>query len=216
MVFGLVDLVGIDLMPHLADSLLSTLPKGDAYRDLFKDYPFVHQMIEAGYTGRKGKGGFYRLNPDAPKGAKEKQALALSADTFSEGQYMKADKPKLESVKAGKKGLRAVVETDDEGGRYAWAVLKQVLHYAASLVPEIADNIADVDEAMRLGYNWKKGPFEMIDALGPKWFAEKLAGEGMSVPPRSGAGRGRDILQGGRRRGSLFWNRWRVPSNSAA
>ena len=78
-VFGLIDLVGIDLMPKLAESLLSTLPKDDAYRDTFVDYSFVHQMIDAGYTGRKGKGGFYRLNPDAPKGVKEKQAVDLGA-----------------------------------------------------------------------------------------------------------------------------------------
>lgn len=182
-VFGLIDLVGVDLMPYLATSMLSTLPEKDAYRDIYQDYPFVQQMIDAGYNGRKGKGGFYRLNPDAPKGTKEKQALDLKADSFSEEQYRKADKPKLESVKAGKQGLRAVVETDDEGGRYAWKVLAQTLAYAASLVPEIADDIAKVDEAMRLGTNWKFGPFEMIDRLGPKWFADKLKEEGIDVPP---------------------------------
>lgn len=180
-VFGLIDLVGIDLMPKLADSLLSTLPKDDEYHKIFTDYPFVHQMIEAGYTGRKGKGGFYRLDPEA-KGKKVKQALRLSADRFDEGQYQKADKPKLLSVDAGREGLRAVVETDDEGGVYAWKVLSKTLAYAASLVGEIADTVFDIDEAMKLGYNWKKGPFEMIDALGPKWFAEKLSEEGIAVP----------------------------------
>lgn len=181
-VFGLIDLVGIDLMPHLAKSMLSTLPENDLYRTKYEDHKFVHQMIEAGYTGRKGKGGFYRLDPDAGK-ARVKQALSLNADKFSEDQYKKADKPKLDSVSAGRKGLRAVVETDDEGGRYAWAVLSQTLFYAASLVPEIADDIWSVDEAMRLGYNWKKGPFEMMDDLGPKWFADKLTEEGYDVPP---------------------------------
>jgi 3-hydroxyacyl-CoA dehydrogenase len=180
-VFGLIDLVGIDLMPKLADSLLSTLGKDDEYRKLFKDYGFVHGMIKAGYTGRKGKGGFYRLNPD-PKVKKEKQALKISADNFEESQYQKSDKPKLASVDAGRAGLKAVVSTDDEGGRYAWKVLSKTLAYAASLVPEIADNIADVDEAMKLGYNWKFGPFEMIDALGPQWFAEQLSKEKIAVP----------------------------------
>lgn len=180
-VFGLIDLVGIDLMPKLSASLLSTLAQDDEYRKIFEDFPFVHQMIEAGYTGRKGKGGFYRLNPDAVA-KKEKQALKLNADKFSEDMYAKADKPKLLSVDAGRAGLRAVVETDDEGGRYAWEVLKQTLAYAASLVPEIAGTIFDVDEAMKLGYNWKKGPFEMIDDLGPAWFAAKLKEDGMAVP----------------------------------
>lgn len=181
-VFGLLDLIGIDLMPHLAESLLSTLPKEDKYRSIYVDHPFIHQMIEAGYTGRKGKGGFYRLDPDAPKGKRIKQALPLDAKKFDEGGYKKANKPKLESVSAGRKGLRAVVETDDEGGRYAWKVLSRTLQYAASLVPEITDTVLRADEAMHLGCNWKMGPFEMMDALGPKWFADKLEAEGMEVP----------------------------------
>ncbi|PJB72416.1 MAG: 3-hydroxyacyl-CoA dehydrogenase [Alphaproteobacteria bacterium CG_4_9_14_3_um_filter_47_13] len=180
-IFGLIDLVGIDLMPHLSESLLSSLPDNDWYRRIFKDHPFIHQMIEAGYTGRKGKGGFYRLNPD-PKARKEKQALALQTGSFAESHYKKAEKPNLPSLEAGRHGLRAVVESGDEGGRYAWAVLSKTLAYAASLVPEIADDIAAVDEAMRLGYNWKKGPFEMIDDLGAAWFVEKLAQEKIDIP----------------------------------
>jgi 3-hydroxyacyl-CoA dehydrogenase len=176
-VFGLIDLVGVDLMPHLAESLLSTLPENDQYRKIFKDYGFINGMIKAGYNGRKGKGGFYRLTPD-----KVKQALRINADGFEEAYYVKADKPKLASMDAGKKGLRAVVETDDEGGRYAWKVLRDTLVYAANLVPEIADSVAEVDEAMRLGTNWKSGPFQMIDALGAKWFADKLRAEGIAVP----------------------------------
>ena len=182
-VFGLIDLVGVDLMPYLSNSMLSTLPQDDQYRKIYQDYGFVKQMIEAGYNGRKGKGGFYRLNPDAPKGEKEKQTLQLDKDKFDEIQYRKSEKPKLDSVSAGKKGLRAVVETDDIGGHYAWKVLSQTLAYAASLVPQIADDIAAVDEAMKLGTNWKFGPFEMIDQLGPKWFADKLRAENMAVPP---------------------------------
>ena len=184
-VFGLIDLVGIDLMPKLADSLLSTLSKDDEYRKIFIDYPFVHKMIEAGYTGRKGKGGFYRLNPDSPKGDKEKQALAIQEDGFEESHYEKSNKKAAESlgsVGAGKKGLRAVVEAEDAGGAYAWAVLSKTLAYAASLVGEIADTVYDIDEAMKLGYNWKKGPFEMMDDLGPAWFAKKLGEEGIKVP----------------------------------
>lgn len=180
-IFGLVDLVGIDLMPHLAKSLLSTLPENDQYRKIFTDYAFIHGMIAAGYTGRKGKGGFYRLNPD-PKAKKEKQALRIVADKFDESQYARADKPKPAAAEAGKQGIRAVVETPDAGGAYAWAVLSQTLAYAASLVPEIADDVAKVDEAMKLGYNWKMGPFEMIDALGPAWFAAQLKESGMAVP----------------------------------
>lgn len=176
-VFGLIDLVGVDLMPHLADSLLSTLSKDDPYQKIYKDYPFIDGMIKAGYTGRKGKGGFYRLGE-----GKVKQALRINPDAFDESHYVTAAKPKLASMDAGKKGLRAVVETDDQGGKYAWKVLRDTLVYAASLVPDIADSVAEVDEAMRLGTNWKSGPFEMIDALGASWFAAKLKEEGIPLP----------------------------------
>lgn len=179
-VFGLIDLVGIDLMPKLSESLLSTLPVKDAYRTHYIDHPFIKQMIAAGYIGRKGKGGFYRLDPESTN--KEKQALTLNAQNFSLSAYRKAERPKLVSAEAGKKGLRFVVESEDEGGQYAWEVLKQTLHYAASLVGEIADTIFDIDEAMKLGYNWKQGPFGMLDSLGPKWFAEKLDSEGIEIP----------------------------------
>lgn len=179
-VFGLLDLIGIDLIPKLAKSLLSTLPKKDEYRTEFVDHPFVQGMIEAGYTGRKGKGGFYRLHPD---GSKEKQSITIDPAKFDEGQYKKSEKVKLASMAAGKKGLRAVVETDDEGGRYAKAVLLKTLAYAAERVPEIVDTIAEADEAMRLGYNWKQGPFEMIDALGASWFADQLRAAGIDIPP---------------------------------
>ena len=179
-VFGLLDLIGIDLMPKLATSMLSTLPQDDPYRALYKDYPFIGQMIASGYTGRKGKGGFYRLKP----GTKDKQALALKSDAFTEDMYAKAEKISgLASVDAGKQGLKAVLSADDKGGVYAKAVLLKTLAYAAALVPEIADTVAEVDEAMRLGYNWKQGPFEMIDALGAAWFASEITALGIDVPP---------------------------------
>jgi 3-hydroxyacyl-CoA dehydrogenase len=176
-IFGLIDLVGIDLMPHLSKSLLSLLPADDEYRKIYRDIPLVTQMIGAGYTGRKGKGGFYRLDDK-----RNKLAIDLTAPFDTEKSYHLADKPRLESADAGKKGLRAVVEHPDQGGQYAWDVLSQTLAYAASLVPTIAGDVASVDEAMRLGTNWKMGPFEMIDALGPKWFADKLKAAGKPVP----------------------------------
>lgn len=178
-VFGLIDLVGIDLMPKLSDSLLSTLPKNDDYRRLFIDHAFIHDMIKAGYTGRKGKGGFYRLDPNSK--TKDKQTLSINAKKFEESQYRKSEKVSgLASLEV--RGLKNVVTADDEGGRYAWEVLKQTLHYAASLVGEIAETIFDIDEGMKLGYNWKSGPFEMIDALGAEWFAGELKKAGMDVP----------------------------------
>jgi 3-hydroxyacyl-CoA dehydrogenase len=180
-VFGLMDLVGIDLGPHIAASLLATLPADDPYREVHREMPLIAKMIETGLTGRKGKGGFYRL--DRAGGGKEMQAIDLAT-----GEYRPTVKPQLASLDAARaaaKGsaLRALVEHPDRGGRYAWRMLSQTLSYAASLVPAIADDVASVDEAMRTGYGWGRGPFELLDELGPAWFAARLAAEGRPVPP---------------------------------
>ena len=174
-VFGLMDLVGIDLQPHVSASMLSSLPSQDMFRDLHQDSEFIAHMIREGYTGRKGKGGFYRLNRS--KGQRIKESLDLQT-----GEYRTAQKADLASISAGRKGLRALVEHPDKGGHYAWRVLAHTLSYAASLVPEIADDVFAVDEAMRNGYAWKWGPFEMIDQLGPAWFATQLREFDMTVP----------------------------------
>ena len=174
-IFGLLDLVGIDLQPHVEQSMLSLLPANDMYREVHRPSPFIEKMIADGLTGRKGKGGFYRLNRSG--GQKTKESLDLKT-----GEYRAVEKATLESVAAARAGLRALVEHPDKGGRYAWRVLAHTLSYAASLVPEIADNISAVDEAMKNGYAWKWGPFELIDKLGAKWFADKLAAEGLAVP----------------------------------
>ncbi len=175
-VFGLLDLVGLDLMPHVLKSLADALPPGDAFHEYYRPTPLIEKMIADGYTGRKGKGGFYRLNTSG--GGRVKEAIDLKT-----GEYRTAARPKLAAVAAAKKGgLRALVEHPGKEGGYAWKVLSSTLGYAASLVPEIADDIAAVDEAMRLGYNWKFGPFELIDKLGAAWFADRLKTEGRQVP----------------------------------
>jgi len=99
------------------------------------------------------------------------------------GTYAPAGKAAMESLAVAKSGgLRALVEHPDKGGRYAWAVLSQTLAYAATHVPEIAAAVHDVDRALRLGYNWKKGPFELIDRLGAAYLAERLRSEDRPVP----------------------------------
>ncbi|HJP06914.1 MAG TPA: 3-hydroxyacyl-CoA dehydrogenase family protein, partial [Arenicellales bacterium] len=130
-IFGLLDLVGIDLQPHVEHSMLSTLPEDDMYRDIHRPSPFIEKMIANGYTGRKGKGGFYRLNRNG--GKKIKEALNLQTN-----EYHPADRPALASVEAARTGLRALVEHPDRGGQYAWRVLSHTLSYAAALVPQIA------------------------------------------------------------------------------
>jgi 3-hydroxyacyl-CoA dehydrogenase len=175
-VFGLSDLVGLDLMPHLMESMKATLPRDDPLLEVSEIPPLIQRMIDDGYTGRKGKGGFYRLNRAG--GGKVKESIDLQS-----GQYHVSEKVEPESVSAAKQGLRALLEHPDIGGRYAWRVLSRVLRYAASLVPQISDHLYAVDEAMRLGYAWKYGPFELIDRIGGAWFTRGLRDEGLSVPP---------------------------------
>ena len=181
-IFGLADVVGIDLIPHVTNSMISNLAKSDPYCVAYLEQEelgisqLFSDMVDAGYTGRKGKGGFYRLNSSSGSKVKESRNL-------KNGNYSISIKPKnLQSVRAAKKGLRALVEYDDKGGRFAWQVLSKTLSYAASLVPEITENIVNVDIAMKNGFMWKKGPFEMLDELGPSWFAGKLKSEGIDVP----------------------------------
>ena len=174
-VFGLIDLVGLDLMPHINASLAKSLPPNDAFHAANRDLPLIKKMIAEGYTGRKGKGGFYRLNRAG--GAKLKEAIDLVS-----GAYRPELKRDLPELAAASTNLRALLASPGKIGRYAWRVLGQTLAYAASLVPEAADDIAAIDEAMRLGYNWQWGPFELIDKLGAGWLADKLAEEGLAVP----------------------------------
>ncbi len=175
-VFGLLDMVGLDLMPHVLNSMADALPADDPFHAIYRAPTMIEEMIAAGYTGRKGKGGFYRL--DTTDGRRVKQARDLTT-----GVYKDAARPKLASVAAAKKGgLRALVSHADKGGRYAWRVLAGTLSYAAALANEIADDIASVDAAMRLGYNWKYGPFELMDQLGPAWLCARFENEGRPVP----------------------------------
>lgn len=179
-VFGLLDLVGIGITPHLTESLQRTLPVNDPFRqiDSTEAMKIIHDMLKDGRSGRRSpKGGFYRMHRHED-GTKVKQVLDLQS-----GEYRTAGKDAPPAAKAGKKGLKAVFETGDDSSAMAWVVMRDTLLYAASLVPSVTDNIADVDAAMREGYNWKKGPFEMLDTLGLDWFAAKVKADGLTLPP---------------------------------
>jgi len=174
-VFGLIDLVGLDLMPHINASLAQALPQSDAFHAANRDLPLIQRMIADGYTGRKGKGGFYRLNVTA---GKRREAIDLAS-----GNYRPEARPGMPELAGAAKDLRTFLSADSALGRYGWRVLGQTLRYAAGLVPDAAEEIAAIDEAMRLGYNWRWGPFELIDKLGAAWVAERLEKDGMSIPP---------------------------------
>ena len=170
-VFGLLDLVGLDLMPHVNASLARTLAPDDAFHASNRDIPLFGRMIEQGMIGRKGKGGFYLFD----RKTRKKQAIDLQT-----GAYRPEIKPDLPELSA--RDLTKVMDAPTKAGRYAWDVMGKTLAYAASVVPEAAGTLADVDAAMRLGYNWRFGPFELIDKLGTAWFATRLRAARLPVP----------------------------------
>lgn len=185
-VFGLLDLVGLDLMEKIDANLMGSLPADDSYRRIRRDFPLLSKMIAQGYTGRKGKGGFYRLKANG--GERVREAIDLKS-----GEYRPVTPAALDSLQAGKSaGPRALIEHSDKGGRYGWTVLSETLTYAAGLVPEVVEDIQSVDRAMKLGYSWTQGPFELMDRLGAGYLLERLRHEGREAPQlldkASGAG----------------------------
>ena len=174
-VFGLADLVGIDLMPRVNASLAAALDETDAFQSVNVPLPRVASMIEAGFTGRKGKGGFYRLNRAAGK--------RMEAMDLATGEYRPAQRPVLDLPVP-------VLEQANAHGRYARAVMLKTLAYAAALLGDAADDITDIDTAMRLGYNWTWGPFELIDRIGLAQFKALAEAEGLMVAPWLEAAKG--------------------------
>ena len=163
-IFGLYDLIGIDLMADVLKSFIKELPKTDKFHLVAKEIPLVKKLIDTGYTGRKGKGGFYRINK--ADGKKAMEALNLES-----GEYFPSKKINMNTEKVD---LKTLINRNDKYGEYAWSVISKIIKYASSLVPSITKEFNDIDEAMRLGFNWNKGPFEMLEEIGVKNFFDKI------------------------------------------
>tara|TARA_B100000029_G_scaffold302562_1_gene295415 strand:+ start:1488 stop:3710 length:2223 start_codon:yes stop_codon:yes gene_type:complete len=163
-VFGLYDLIGIDLMADVLKSFVKELPEKDEFQIVAKEIPLVKKLIETGYTGRKGKGGFYRVN-------KMDNQKILEAINLETGEYSASKKINLGIERIDLKNL---ISRQDKYGDYAWRVISKIIKYASSLVPGITNKFNDIDEAMRMGFNWAKGPFEMLKEIGVESFFERI------------------------------------------
>jgi 3-hydroxyacyl-CoA dehydrogenase len=163
-VFGLYDLIGIDLMADVLKSFIKELSENDEFQTVAKEIPLVKKLIDTGYTGRKGKGGFYRMN----KNGNQKILEAINLET---GEYTNSKKIDLgiETV-----DINNLINRKDKYGEYAWEVISKIIKYASSLVPGITDKFNDIDEAMRLGFNWAMGPFEMLKSIGVENFFSRI------------------------------------------
>ncbi len=177
-VFGLYDLIGIDLMADVVRSLRSILPEGDAFHAVGAENQLINNMIEQGLTGNKGRGGFYSTI-DGTKHAKD-----LSSGDYRVASDKLPDRALVAAAAQAEQQevLTNLVEGNDQHAQFCRHVLGRVLGYSASLLGDIAESPQAIDDAMKLGFNWIRGPFEMIDALGADTVATLLTEVGEPVP----------------------------------
>jgi 3-hydroxyacyl-CoA dehydrogenase len=178
-VFGLMDVVGLGLHEQVNASFDRLLPADDPWRSVPPHGDLLRRMVAMGATGRGVGKGFY-----ARDGATK---LAIDLETL---EYRAAERPpRLPRTP------RELVEMDGRLGEYARTVLGRTLAYAAGMVPEVTERPELIDLAMQRGYGWERGPFTLIEELGPEWLAGWLERDGMAVPtpiPRAAPARGDD------------------------
>ena len=176
-VFALMDLVGIDIIPAVVQSMVDNLPPEDPLHAIAgKGEDIISNMIAEGYTGRKGKGGFFRLNTEDGKRTKEARSLI-------DGSYQSALRnAAFTSAKVGRQGLKRLMTHPDKGAAFVKEILLDTFAYAASLVPSVSEDIDAIDSAMKVGYSWKKGPFEMMDSIGLDWIVREMKTANIAIP----------------------------------
>ncbi len=174
--FGTADLVGIDTLGHVAKNCYDSLPN-DPERNRFVMPEFVQKLVQEGRLGRKSGAGFYK-----------KQGREILVLDYGTGQYRAQEKVRFDSLGAALKQeapeqrVKTLVNGSDAASDFAWQVLSRTIAYSAERVGEIADDIVNIDRAMRWGFNWELGPFETWDALGFRETAERMKRDGVSLP----------------------------------
>lgn len=179
--FRTLDLVGLDTFVHVSDNVREHV-KDPEEKQAFEVPELLRKMVEKGWLGAKSGQGFFKK----VKGEKGSEILALDPAIGEYRPRKKLKAPSLEMAKRAKSKadqLRALVYADDPAGRLAWHITKKVLLYSAARVPEIADDIVSIDRAMRWGFNWDLGPFEVWDAIGVEKSVAKMREEGEVIPP---------------------------------
>jgi 3-hydroxyacyl-CoA dehydrogenase len=184
--FRTADIVGLDVLVHVVKNIYETAPN-DESREMYKVPTLVEEMAKRGWLGDKTGQGFYKK----VKGSGEKEILTLDVNTL---EYRPRQKAKFASLEIGKaiedtrERLRALVgpvlesQKGDKAQQFLWGGLSETCLYASRRVPEISDSLVDVDRAMRWGFGWELGPFEMMDAIGVKAFAAQVQKEGRLLP----------------------------------
>lgn len=174
--FRTADLVGIDILGAVSNNVLNT-STNEQERSDWTLPSFVLELIENKQLGDKTGQGFYK-RVKAPK----RQILVWNRKTK---EYEEGTKPALDSVKVALKSKNKYSEMaygSEKENQFVWDTLKELLLYCAAKIPEIADDYKEIDKAMKWGYNWEKGPFEIWDALGLEKSVEKMKSEGLEIP----------------------------------
>jgi 3-hydroxyacyl-CoA dehydrogenase len=179
--FRTFDLVGLDVFTHVIKNLYDALPD-DEERDMFVVPEVLAKMVERGLLGNKTKGGFYKKQ----KGEGDKSEI-WTLDVASL-DYRPSEKVKLPALDMAKniedapERIKALVWARDRVGAFLWKTMSRMLIYSAKRIPEIADNVVEIDRAMRWGFGWELGPFEVWDAIGVETSVARMKEEGAAVP----------------------------------
>ncbi|MGE5576681.1 MAG: 3-hydroxyacyl-CoA dehydrogenase NAD-binding domain-containing protein [Syntrophothermus sp.] len=179
--FRTLDLVGLDTFLHVARNVRESVTDS-AEKDEFVVPEFLEKMVAERWLGDKTGQGFYK-KAVGPKG---KEYLSLDWRALEYRPQQKAVFASLEAAKQAQGAaarLKTLIQSNDRAGQFAWAILKKSLLYTAAKIPEIADDIVNVDRAMRWGFNWELGPFEVWDAIGVAGSVERMRRERETLPP---------------------------------
>jgi 3-hydroxyacyl-CoA dehydrogenase len=180
--FGTTDLVGLDTMVHVVRTLREECPNDEA-QPTFAVPDFITRMVEKGQLGRKTKAGFFKREK-GPKG--ENIDYVLDWKTGAYRLKAKLDAPSLKAAKGiHSPGARiaSLVAAKDRAGAFAWRLTRDALAYSSRRLGEISDTIVDIDNALKWGFNWELGPFEIWDALGVGETVARMKGEGVEPAP---------------------------------
>jgi 3-hydroxyacyl-CoA dehydrogenase len=179
--FRTADLVGLDTLLHVASNVYEGAP-GDEKRDMFKAPGFINEMVEKKLLGEKTKQGFYKKTKDD-----EGNKVILSLD-YNSMEYTPQERVKLASLNTAKnisgtsEKIKSLYYADDVAGEFTFKTMSEGLIYAANRIPEIADDIVNVDNALKWGFARKLGPFEAWDGIGLSQSVAKMKGAGYEIP----------------------------------
>ncbi|NNE66066.1 MAG: 3-hydroxyacyl-CoA dehydrogenase [Pyrinomonadaceae bacterium] len=179
--FRTSDLVGLDVLAHVNNNLYPAVPD-DEDREAFVLPEVINTMLEKNILGDKTKGGFYKKSRDEDG---NRIILELDLETF---EYKPQEKTKFPAIGAAKQiedreaRIKKLMWGEDNVGEFLWKTTSRTLRYAANRIPEIADSVTEVDNAMKWGFGWEIGVFETWDAIGVKESVERMREEGQPVP----------------------------------